>query len=655
MIAAVIGIIVAVLLFLFLFLPSVRIIGPTEIGLVIKKFGVKKLTSDNPVAFDGEAGYQSEMLMPGWRWKFWMVYKVVKFPWLQIPAGEIGVVIAQVGKLLPIGAKSAVYKGEFGNFEDLKKFVDNGGQKGVQRPVLPPGTLAPIHPVGFLVITKEKVYGLPISPELVRAHNKKGLLTPEDFGLRPEWLDVTVIRPQPSSGGKIVDMIGIVTTLEGDPLPPGDIASRLSGFDDIAEAEKKEATDSQLIEKIIGAKNTEHNNYQDFQKFLDKGGKIGLQHDPLLYGAYLLNPFLLKVGSVPMLVVEQGQVAVIKSYVGLAEESGRVVVAGEQFKFGTLVRPGHRGIWKEPLRTGKYAINPHCYNAEIVPTIILTLNWAKALSKAHELDANLSPIDAKSREGFMFHIDLQVQIHVADTEAPFVISMVGTMSNLVNEVLQPAVGNHFRDKLQSMPAVKFIETRQQVQEEAFRHIQDHLGKYKVETKGAYIQDVILPEQLVQVLTSREIANQEIETYKKQREAQDQRTATEQARGTAEMQAELAKARVGVEIKQKNAEARKAEADGEATYIEKTGTAQGAQVRAVGMARADAYKAQIEALGPEGTTLVNAITAMADKNLKFVPEVMVGGVDGGSIGGLISVLTSKLASEMLKPKSTEQNK
>jgi regulator of protease activity HflC (stomatin/prohibitin superfamily) len=206
-----------------------------------------------------------------------------------------------------------------------------------------------------------------------------------------------------------------------------------------------------------------------------------------------------------------------------------------------------------------------------------------------------------------------------------------------------------------MPAVKFIETRQQVQEEAFEHIQDHLGKYKVETKGAYIQDVILPEQLVQVLTNREIANQEIETYKKQREAQDQRTATEQARGTADMQAELAKARVSVEIKQKNAEARKAEADGEATYIEKTGTAQGAQVRAVGMARAEAYKAQIEALGPEGTTLVNAITAMADRNLKFVPEVMVGGGDSGSIGSLISVLTGKLASEMVKPKSTEENK
>ena len=46
---------------------------------------------------------------------------------------------------------------------------------------------------------------------------------------------------------------------------------------------------------LLGSKNTLHNNYQDFQKFLDSGGKIGLQHDPLLYGAYLLNPFLVRV------------------------------------------------------------------------------------------------------------------------------------------------------------------------------------------------------------------------------------------------------------------------------------------------------------------------------------------------------------------------
>ena len=68
-----------------------------------------------------------------------------------------------------------------------------------------------------------------------------------------------------------------------------------------------------------------------------------------------------------------------------------------------------------------------------VPTSILTLNRADASSQAHNLDASLSPIDGKSREGFKLNIDLQVQIHVPDTKAPKVISMVGTMQNLLGQ------------------------------------------------------------------------------------------------------------------------------------------------------------------------------------------------------------------------------
>lgn len=627
----------AIIFFIFI-LPSLRIIGPTEVGLVTKRFGLKKLSKDNPIAFNGEAGYQADLLMPGWRWKFWVLYKVEKFPWVQVPAGEIGVVIAQVGEPLPIGAKSARYKPEFGNFTDLRKFIENGGQKGVQRPVLPPGSLLPIHPIGFLVITKNKVYGRPISPELRAIAEKKGELTPEAFGLSPEQLELVRIEPQPRGpDGKMVDMIGIVTTFEGDPLPPGDIASRLGGFSDIEELEKQGADDLEIIEALLGSKNHLHNNYQDFQAFLDNGGKIGLQHDPLLYGAYALNPFLVSVELVPMLVVEQGQVAVIKAYVGLPTQD----ISGAEFKFGSLVRPGHRGIWREPLRTGKYAINPRCYEAEIVPTAILTLNWAEAVSEAHRLDVNLMPIVAKSREGFVFRIDLQVQIHIPDTLAPRVISIVGTMKNLVSEVLQAAVGNHFRDKLQSMPAIKFIETRQQVQQEAFEYIKDKLAEYQVETKGVYIQDVILPDALVKVLTEREIANQEIQTYQRQKEAEEQRIAMEQAKGTADMQASLARARVGVEIAANNAQARKAEAEGEATYIRETGAAKGAEVEAVGLARAKAYKAQVEALGQIPTAIVNAITALAESKVKFVPDILVTG-GGSAIEGLAGTLMRYLS-------------
>jgi hypothetical protein len=621
-----------ILLVIFYLWMSVRVVGPTEVGLVMKRFGFRKLKDDNPIAFHGEAGYQADLLMAGRRWKPWLLYEVHMYPWVQVPAGEIGVVIAQVGSPLPIGAKSAVYKKSFGNFSDLRSFVTSGGQKGVQRPVFPPGTLAPVHPVGFLVITKSNVYGLPVSPELRSRAGRNETLTPDAFGLRPEQLDLVRIEPKATgTDATMLDMVGIVTVFEGDPLPSGDIASRLGGFADLDKMETANATDGDIIEVLLGNKNNMHNNYQDFQAFLDSGGRIGLQHDPLLYGAYALNPFLVTVERVWMLVVQQGQVAVIKAYVGLPTHD----TSGADFKFGTLVRPGHRGIWQEPLRTGKYPLNPRCYQAEIVPTSILTLNWADAVSQAHNLDAQLKQIVAKSNEGFVFAIDLQVQIHVPDTNAPRVISMVGTMMNLVNEVLQAAVGNHFRDKLQSMPAIRFIETRQQVQEEAFKHIKEQLDQYRVETRGVYIQDVILPQDLVKVLTQREIANQEIETYRKQRASQEERIAMENAKGTAEMQADLAKSKVGVDIKTNNANARTEEARGEAEFIRQTGTAKGAEVEAVGLARARGYEAQVRALGSNATALVNVITALADGSTKFVPDILVtsGSNGGGPLDGL----------------------
>ena len=632
-------ILAVVLVLVVVLLKSLHVIAATEVGLVTKRFG-RRLSSDQPIAFRGEAGYQAKLLMPGLRFKLWPVFSVSKHPWVQIPAGEIGVVIAQIGAPLPIGAKTAEYRPEFANFTDLTVFLAEGGQKGIQRPVLPPGTLLPLHPIAFLVLTAGRVYGLPVSSNV----DRRKPLTPQTFGLTPEHLRVTVVAPQ---GWQ--DVVGIVTTLEGPAPEAGDIASRLGGYADIAALEESGAGDAEKIEAILASKNGLHNNYQDYQAFLDHGGRIGLQHDPLLYGSYLLNPFLVRVEFVPMLVVRQGEVAVVRSYVGLPT----VDTSGQEFKFGSIVRPGHRGIWNEPLRTGKYSINPRLYAAEIVPTSILTLNWASQSSQAHNLDAMLSPIDGRVPRGFVFGIDLQVQIHVPDTRAPKVISMVGTMQNLVNEVLQSAVGNYFRNVLQQLPAVQFIETRDAVQNHAQEYITGYLGKYEVETKGVYIQDVVFPPELVTVLTQREIANQERSTFEEQQRAQIVRVDLEKARGTADMQAELAKANVNVDIQKAAAAARTAEAEGVSAFTRMTGQAEADKTQAIGLAQAKAvealgvakakgYEAQVGALGQQATAAVAVAGAVADGQIKIVPEVMVSGSDGnGAFTGLAAALTGSL--------------
>ena len=158
--------------------------------------------------------------------------------------------------------------------------------------------------------------------------------------------------------------------------------------------------------------------------------------------------------------------------------------------------------------------------------------------------------------------------------------------------------------------------------------------------------------MVTVLTQREVAHQEVETFKMQRQAQDQRIETEKARGTADMQVDLAKAKVGVDIQTNRTEARMKEAQGEAAYIEQTGTARGAEVRAVGLANAEAYQKQVEALGKGPTALVNAIKALAVGNSAFVPKILVvgGGSNQGVLESLAALLMDKLDTGTPEPDS-----
>src|SRR4051794_15889785 len=631
MILVVLVVIAAIVLFLLtVVLKSLHSVGPAQVGLVNKRVGAK-LADYQLVALNGEAGYQADLLMPGLRVKLWPIYSVERYDWVQVPPDHIGLVIAQVGNPLPTGAKSAVYKPEFGNFASIRTFLQAGGQRGVQRPVLPPGATAPVHPIGFVVVTSDQVFGKMVSESTERAVQE----------VEQGALKVVHITPQ---GNR--DVVGVVTTLEGPPS--GDIASRIGGFSDVSAMEADGGSPTQVIQAVLRSKNDLHDNYQDYQAFLDAGGCIGLQHDPLLYGSYLLNPFLVKVELREMLVVRQGEVAVMKSYVGLPTED----TSGEEFKFGSIVEPGHQGIWAEPLRTGKYTLNPRIYEAEIVPTSILTLNWSAATSEAHSLDARLSRIDAKSKEAFTFSIDLQVQIHVPDTRAPKVISMVGTMQNLVNEVLHSAVGNYFRNKLQTLGAAEFIEKRDEVQDAAEAYIRQYLSRYEVETRGVYIQDVIFPPDLVEVLTSREIAAQERATFAQQRAAQEARVSLEQQRGVADMQAQLAQANVSIDIEKSRAQAARARAEGEASVITTTGKAEATRTEAIGgataaaeqalgLARAKGFDAQRRAIGAEQTALVAALREVGSGHIKIVPDIQVGG-DGGVLGGVGALLMRNLA-------------
>lgn len=618
---------ILILIALLVLAKSIKKIPEGYNGWVVKNFG-KKIADGGFLALNGEAGAQPDPIQNGWRFKLWPLHTLHIEPMVQIPTRTVGVVISQIGAPLN-GTKSAVYTSGLGDYQSVRAFIDAGGQQGVQRRVLAPGDTRAINPFAFLVVTAGGTYGRPVNDEAAK--------TAEMIGR----MDLNFVSVP-------ADHVGVVTTLDGPPLDGGSIAGRIGGFDDVKALEEAQATPGEIIDAIRTDRHDLHSNFENFQAFIDAGGRQGMQHDVLPPGSsYALNPFLVNVELQPMLIVEQGQVAVIKSFIGLPTVDN----SGNEYKFGFIVNPGHQGIWSEPLRTGKYPLNPHLYAAIIVPTSILQLNWANQTSEAHNLDQRLSQISAKSKDAFEFNIDLQVQIHVPDVKAARVIASVGTMQNLVNEVLQAAVGNYFRDTLSGLAATKFIETRSEVQVQATLFIQRYLAEYDVETRGVYIQDVILPTALVKVLTEREIAQQEKTTYGYQQEAQRARITLEAQRGQADMQTELAAAQVSVEINTATAHAAVAKADGDRKVLELTGageaakitsigTAQGEAEKALGLGKAAGYQAQCDAIGAGQTAAVAVVEALAKSQMPYMPHTLITGGGDSGIGGLLQLFLAQ---------------
>src|ERR1700682_5252490 len=75
--ALVFGVVVAAILTLVVLVviaKSFIVIGPAQVGLGTRRVSSRHNSTDDPVAFAGEAGYQSELLMPGVRFKLWPAF-----------------------------------------------------------------------------------------------------------------------------------------------------------------------------------------------------------------------------------------------------------------------------------------------------------------------------------------------------------------------------------------------------------------------------------------------------------------------------------------------------------------------------------------------------------------------------------------------------
>jgi uncharacterized membrane protein YqiK len=350
-----------------------------------------------------------------------------------------------------------------------------------------------------------------------------------------------------------------------------------------------------------------------------------------------------------MTQVPIGYVAVVISYVGRAHED----VSGVEFKHGDLVNPGHKGVWVTPLYPGKHPLNTRVMKSELVPTTNIVLNWANR-SEAHGYDDRLSSITVRSKDGFAFNLDVSQIIHVGALDAPKVISRVGSMQNLVDHVLQPIVGNYFRNSAQYYTVLDFLSARSERQSEAAQHIRIALAAYDVQGIDTLIGDITPPAELMETQTARKIAEEQRKTFEVQEQAQRQRQQLVRETSLADIQHEVIAAEQGVNIADLEAQSQIKHASGEAESTRLRAQGEAEAIRARGAAQAEWYRAGVKALGQEGFTAVQLMQIVGDGDVQIVPEVSVtNGEHGGLVDGMLAVMLRDQIKQNGREQKTEE--
>jgi uncharacterized membrane protein YqiK len=567
-------------IFVPLFLGGLVVIGEREVGIVVKKFDLKGrgLPAGRLIALNDEAGLQADTLAPGWHWGYWAwQFSVKKESVIVVPQGEIALILAADGA--PIPPERILGKiVDCDDFQNARKFLTQGGERGRQIAFMTAGTYR-INTALFKVITGSNA---------------------TQHGMSPQQLQIHQIA---------AEKVGIITTLDGSSIAAGEIA---------------------------GCTIKGHNNFQNGQKFIDAGGQRGLQEQVLLSGSWNLNPWLVNVEQVPMTEIPIGYVGVVISFVGKEQED----VSGAAFTHGNLVNQGHKGVWVEPLYPGKHPLNTKVMKVELVPTTNIVLNFTDRITGQHGYDTNLKALKLLSFDGFSFDLEIFQIIHIGALDAPKVISRLGSMQNVIDQVLRPIVGNYFRNSAQEYTILDFLIARSDRQVEASEFVKSALRAYDVQAVDSLIGLITPPEELMHTLTDRKIAEEQRKTYEVQQMAQTQRQQLVRETAIANIQQELVKSEQGVTIAQLQANAQIQQATGEAEAIKLKAIGEAEGIRATGNAKAETYSAGVEALGTQGYTAMQIMQIIGSSNVRLIPDVLVGGSNGtsnGLVDGLLSMI------------------
>jgi uncharacterized membrane protein YqiK len=290
-----------------------------------------------------------------------------------------------------------------------------------------------------------------------------------------------------------------------------------------------------------------------------------------------------------------------------------------------------------------------------VPTTNFILKWISSQTGSHHFDENLTEVSLITKDAFEPSLPLSVVVHIDYKKAPLVIQRFGDIKRLVEQTLDPMVAAYFKNIGQTRTLIQLLQERSDTQKIASEEMKVKFEHYNLELEEVLIGTPSSPADDVQIetiltqLRSRQIAEEQVETYARQEKAAVKERELREAEARAQMQTGMTQAELNIDIQTSQGKADYQRSIQQAAQIRALAEAEAEKIARIGIAQALATEEQVRAYGgPQFQVTQQVLSRFADaiqqSGVDVVPRVIVGGDKESGTGNIMEALLAMLLSD-----------
>jgi len=299
-------------------------------------------------------------------------------------------------------------------------------------------------------------------------------------------------------------------------------------------------------------------------------GQKGIQLDLLPEGRYFRNPYTWGWKIEQITDIPAGRLGVLTRLYGKDLPPGEIIAA-----------EGTKGIVADPMRPGKYRVNPYAYSVEVFDATTVRPGYAGVVTSLVGKDILNNDVPATARnkflvekgmkgilpevldpgtyylnpymvnvvevnlqsqrfelsgddaitfltlDGFTVNVDGTIEFALMRDKAALLTHQVGEMDDILKKIILPLARGFSRIEGSKNPAKNYImgDTRQKFQDNLQAHLQQKCAEWGVAIKSVLIRNITPPDEIASIIRDREVAVQTARKYDQQ---------IEQAKSKAEL-------------------------------------------------------------------------------------------------------------------------